>query len=50
MVGRDVEFVITLNENKTELVKYLSRYKSRFNISFTYFNPAETEYTGLSKC
>ena len=46
---RDVEFVITLNENKTELVKYLSRYKSRFNISFTYFNPAETEYTGSIK-
>ena len=46
---RDVEFVITLNENKTELVKYLSRYKSRFNISFTFFNPAETEYTGSIK-
>ena len=46
---RDVEFVSTLNENKTELVKYLSRYKSRFNISFTYFNPAETEYTGSIK-
>ena len=46
---RDVQFVITLNENKTELVKYLSRYKSRFNISFTFFNPAETEYTGSIK-
>ena len=46
---RDVESVITLNENKTELVKYLSRYKSRFNISFTYFNPVETEYTGSIK-
>lgn len=46
---RDVEFVITLNENKTELVKYLSRYKSRYNISFTFFNPAETEYTGSIK-
>jgi NDP-sugar pyrophosphorylase family protein len=46
---RDVEFVITLNENKTELVKYLSRYKTRFNISFTYFNPTETEYTGSIK-
>ena len=41
--------MITLNENKTELVKYLSRYKSRFNISFTFFNPAETEYTGSIK-
>ena len=46
---RDVQFVITLNENKIELVKYLSRYKSRFNISFTFFNPAETEYTGSIK-
>ena len=46
---KDVEFVITLNENKIELVKYLSRYKSRFNISFTFFNPSETEYTGSIK-
>ncbi len=46
---RDVEFVITLNENKTELIKYLSRYKTRFNISFTFFNPVETEYTGSIK-
>ena len=46
---RDVEFVVTLNENKTELIKYLSRYKSRYNISFTYFNPAEIEYTGSIK-
>ena len=30
-------------------MKYLSRYKSRFNISFTYFNPVETEYTGSIK-
>ena len=46
---RDVEFVVTLNENKTELIKYLSRYKTRFNISFTFFNLAETEYTGSIK-
>lgn len=46
---RDVEFVITINENKTDIVKYLSRYKHRFNISFTYFNPVETEYTGSIK-
>jgi NDP-sugar pyrophosphorylase family protein len=46
---RDVQFIITLNENKTEIVKYLSRYKHRFNISFTYFNPTETEYTGSIK-
>ena len=46
---RDVEFVVTLNENKTELIKYLSRYKNRFDISFTFFNPKETEYTGSIK-
>ena len=46
---RDVEFVITLNENKTELVKYLSRYKSRFNISFTYFNLQKLNIQVLSK-
>lgn len=46
---RDVQFVITLNENKTEIIKYLSKYKDRFNISFTYFNPVETEYTGSIK-
>lgn len=46
---KDVEFVVTINENKTELVKYLSRYKTRFNISFTFFNPLETEYTGSIK-
>lgn len=45
----DVEFVVTLNENKIDIVKYLSRYKHRFNISFTYFNPLETEYTGSIK-
>ena len=46
---RDVQFVITLTEDKTDIIKYLSRYKTRFNISFTYFNPTETEYTGSIK-
>jgi glucose-1-phosphate thymidylyltransferase len=46
---KDVEFVITINEGKTDIVKYLSRYRDRFNISFTYFNPAEIEYTGSIK-
>jgi NDP-sugar pyrophosphorylase family protein len=46
---KDVDFVITINENKTEIIKYLSRYKNRFNISFTFFNPSETEYTGSIK-
>ena len=35
---RDVEFVVTLTDQKTEFIEYLSRYKTRFNISFTFFN------------
>lgn len=46
---RDVEFVIVVNEEKTDIVKYLSRYKDKFNISFTYQNPNEHEYTGAIK-
>ena len=48
--GRDsVEFVVVVNEHKTEIVKYLSKYKSKFNVSFTYQNPEEVEYTGAIK-
>jgi UTP-glucose-1-phosphate uridylyltransferase len=46
---RDVEFVLVINENKTDIVKYVSRYKDRFNISFTFQNPNEKEYTGAIK-
>ena len=46
---KDVQFIVTLTEDKTELVRYLSRYKTRFNISFTFFNPKESEYTGSIK-
>lgn len=46
---RDVEFVIVINEDKTDIVKYLSRYKDKFNISFTFQNPNEREYTGAIK-
>lgn len=46
---RDVEFVIVINEEKTEIVKYLSHYKDKFNISFTFQNPNEQEYTGAIK-
>ena len=46
---RDVEFVIVINEEKTEIIKYLSRYKDKFNISFTFQNPNEQEYTGAIK-
>lgn len=45
----EVEFVVVINEHKTDIVKYLSRYKDRFNISFTYQNPEEKEYTGAIK-
>jgi len=46
---RDVEFVIVINEDKTEIVRYLSKYKDKFNISFTFQNPNEREYTGAIK-
>jgi NDP-sugar pyrophosphorylase family protein len=46
---KDVEFVVTINEKKLDLIKYLSKYRDRFNISFTFFNPNETEYTGSIK-
>ena len=46
---KDVEFIIVINEEKTEIVEYLAKYKDRFNISFTYQNPNEHEYTGAIK-
>lgn len=46
---KDVKFVVVVNEEKLDVVKYLSRYKDRFNISFTFQNPAEQEYTGAIK-
>ena len=46
---KDVEFVIVVNENKTEIIEYLAKYKDRYNISFTYQNPNEFEYTGAIK-
>ena len=45
----EVEFVIVINEHKTDIVKYLSKYKDRFKISFTYQDPKEQEYTGAIK-
>ena len=45
----DVEFVVIINEDKTEIVKYLAKYKNRFNISFTFQDPNELEYTGAIK-
>ena len=44
-----VEFVVIINEEKTEIIKYLAKYKSRYNVSFTYQNPDEIEYTGAIK-
>ena len=46
---KDVDFVIVINENKTELIPYLAKYKDRYNISFVYQNPNEKEYTGAIK-
>ena len=46
---KDVDFVVVINENKTELIPYLAKYKDRYNISFVYQNPNEKEYTGAIK-
>jgi len=46
---KDVEFVVVINENKTELITYLAKYKDRYNISFVFQNPNEKEYTGAIK-
>jgi len=49
-LGRDdVEFIVVINEDKTEIIKYLSKYKDQYNVSFTYQNPNELEYTGAIK-
>lgn len=45
----DIHFVITINEDKTDLFKYLSKYKTKFNISFTFFNPQEIDVPGSIK-
>ena len=44
-----IEFVVIINEDKTEIVKYLAKYKANYDVSFTYQNPAELEYTGAIK-
>ena len=44
-----VKFVVVINEEKTEIVKYLAKYKARYDICFTYQNPDEIEYTGAIK-
>ena len=46
---RDVEFVVVINEDKLDIVKYLAKYKDKYNISFTFQNPHEQEYTGAIK-
>ena len=46
---KDVQFVVVINENKTQIIEYLAKYKERFNISFIYQNPYEQEYTGAIK-
>ena len=45
----EVEFVVVINEEKTEIIKYLSKYKSQYDVSFTYQNPEELEVTGAIK-
>ena len=44
-----LHFIIIINEKKTDIVKYLAKYKERFYISLVYQNPKELEYTGAIK-
>ncbi len=44
-----VDFVVVINELKTDIVGYLSKYKHKYNIAFVYQNPLEREYTGAIK-
>lgn len=45
----EVEFIVVINEEKIEIIKYLAKYKFQYNVSFTYQNPEEPEYTGAIK-
>ncbi len=45
----DLHFAITITEDKTDIIQHLSKYKHRFNISFTYFNPEEKDVPGSIK-
>lgn len=45
----DVEFLVVINERKTDIIKYLSKYKQRFDISFIFQDPDQQEYTGAIK-
>ncbi len=44
-----VDFVVVINEWKTDIVGYLSKYRHKYNIAFVYQNPLEREYTGAIK-
>lgn len=45
----EIEFVVIINENKTDLIKYLSKYKDKFKISFIFQDSDKPEYTGAIK-
>ena len=44
-----VSFVITITEDKTDIVRYLAKYKNKFNFLFTYFNPSFNDFPGSIK-
>ena len=40
-LGRqEIDFVVVINEEKTEIVKYLSKYKSQYNVCLLYTSPS----------
>ena len=44
-----IHFIIVINENKSDILNYLTKYKKKFNITFIFQNPTEYEYTGAIK-
>lgn len=49
-MGRDdIDFIVVINEYKTDIVRYLAKYKNKFNLSFTFQDPDKLEYTGAIK-
>jgi UTP-glucose-1-phosphate uridylyltransferase len=42
----EVRFVLTITKDKTDLVRYVSKYAKKFNIIYTYFNEDYNEFPG----
>jgi len=45
----EVQFTVVIDESKTEIVKYLAKYKNCYDFNFVFQKPDEIEYTGAIK-